>query len=82
MINKIKESDSLRSSVQAFLEVGNERNKLVHQDYATFHLEKTLDEIYHLYQDACRFVEYFPNALRESDAHTGPPGDSPQAMRS
>ncbi len=66
MITKIRDSDDLRSSVRAFLEVGNERNKLVHQDYATFPLEKTLDEIYGLYRDACRFVEYLPNALRES----------------
>ena len=67
MTTKIRESDDLRTSVQAFLEMGNERNKLVHQDYATFALEKTLDEIYRLYQDACRFVDYLPNALRESD---------------
>lgn len=79
MISKVNESDELRSSVRAFLEVGNERNKLVHQDYATFALEKTLDEIYRLYQDACRFVEYLPNALRESDDQTGTPGDPPQA---
>ncbi len=77
MISKVNESDELRSSVRAFLEVGNERNKLVHQDYATFPLEKTLDEIYRLYQDACRFVEYLPIALRESDAQLGAPEDSP-----
>lgn len=70
MISKIKESDALSSSVRAFLEVGNERNKLVHQDYATFALEKTLDEIYHLYQDACHFVDYLPDVLREIDAQT------------
>lgn len=81
MITKIKESDDLSSSVRAFLELGNERNKLVHQDYATFALEKTLDEIYRLYQDARQFVEYLPNALRESDAQLGAPEDSPQAAR-
>src|SRR5712691_8896870 len=36
MGKRIKESDELRASVAAFLEVRNERNKLVHQDYATF----------------------------------------------
>lgn len=68
MTAKIKESDDLRSSVRAFLDVGNERNKLVHQDYATFALDKTIDEIYSLYRDACQFVEYLPSALRTSDA--------------
>lgn len=67
MMEKVKQSESLRASVQAFLEVGNERNKLVHQDYATFPLEKTLDEIYRLYQNACMFVDYFPEALREAE---------------
>ena len=67
MTAKIRESDDLKVSVRAFLEVGNERNKLVHQDYATFALEKTLDEIYALYQQACHFVECLPSALRESE---------------
>jgi hypothetical protein len=64
MVAEIKESDALKNSVKAFLEVGNERNKLVHQDYATFALEKTLDEIYALYQQACYFVDCLPEALR------------------
>lgn len=68
MIAKVKDSDELKISVQAFLEVGNERNKLVHQDYATFLLEKTLDEIYGLFRRANYFVEYLPQALRELDA--------------
>ncbi len=68
MSKKVKESDELRNSIQAFLEVGNERNKLVHQDYATFPMEKTLEEIYKLYQIALVFVDCLPTALRESDA--------------
>ena len=67
MSTKVRDSSDLKSSVQAFLEIGNERNKLVHQDYATFALEKTLDEIYSLYKVACQFVEYLPIALRESN---------------
>jgi hypothetical protein len=72
---RVKESDRLRSSVQAFLEVGNERNKLVHQDFATFSMEKTLDEIYGLYQNALVFVDFLPLALRESDALPVAQGD-------
>jgi hypothetical protein len=67
MKQKVKASDPLRASIQAFLELGNERNKLMHQDYATFPLEKTLDEIYSLYSSALSFVEQLPASLRESD---------------
>lgn len=64
---RVKESDNLRSAIQAFLELGGERNRLVHQDYATFPLEKTLEEIYALYQSALTFVENLPGALRDCD---------------
>jgi hypothetical protein len=52
MIHRVKASEDMRTAVQAFLELGNERNKLVHQDYSTFPLEKTLDEIHALYRNA------------------------------
>jgi hypothetical protein len=78
MSRRVKESEELRASVVVFLEVGNERNKLVHQDYATFSMEKTLDEIYELYQKAARFVDCLPTALRESDAQATLPAAAPE----
>lgn len=39
----VAESEPLKNSIGAFLEIGNERNKLVHQDYAIFALGKTLE---------------------------------------
>ncbi len=70
MSNRVRGSDDLRAGVGAFLELGNERNRLVHQDYATFPLDKTLDEIYALYRSALTFIEHLPGALRDCD---GPP---------
>jgi len=67
MSSRVNGSEELRNSVKAFLEVGNDRNRLVHQDYATFPLDKTLDEIYSLYQRALMFVEHLPSALRDCD---------------
>jgi RiboL-PSP-HEPN len=67
MTARINNSPDLQSSVKAFLELGNERNKLVHQNYATFSMEKTLDEIYALYRQASRFVQLLPAALRDCD---------------
>jgi hypothetical protein len=79
MTNRVKGSDELRSSIRAFLEIGNERNKLVHQDYATFPMEKTLNELYRLYKDALKFIEFLPNVLREADVQPNAPGDAQEA---
>ncbi|AFZ25256.1 hypothetical protein Cylst_3086 [Cylindrospermum stagnale PCC 7417] len=62
---EVKNSEALNSSIKAFLEIGLERNRLVHQDYGTFSLEKTSDEIYQLYRDALVFVNILPNKLRQ-----------------
>ena len=67
MTGQVKALPDMRSAVSAFLQIGSERNRLVHQDYATFQMEKTLEEIYALYKEARRFVEALPAALRECD---------------
>lgn len=67
MAARINASEDLRASIQAFLEVGNERNKLVHQDFATFSLEKTLAEIYALYRQSLLFVNGLDTHLRECE---------------
>lgn len=64
MTERVTASDELRASIRAFLELGNERNKLVHQDFASFALEKTLDEIYGLYRQALLFVDGLATYLR------------------
>lgn len=65
MASRVGESEELRGSIRAFLEIGSERNKLVHQDYATFPMEKTLDEVFQLYRSASVFVECLPAAFRD-----------------
>ncbi len=67
MCERVKTDESLRASIRAFLEVGNERNKLVHQDFASFALEKTLDEIYTLYRQSLLFVDGLPAYLRDCE---------------
>ena len=71
---RVRDSDELQSSVRSFLEVGKERKRLVHQDHATFSMEKTLNEIYALYKNALRFVEELPTALRDCDEHANTDG--------
>lgn len=55
---EIKEDDNLKNAVRAFLELGNERNKLVHQNFADCTIEKTAEEVYGLYQNAIVFLEF------------------------
>lgn len=54
--NLIKEDQELDSSAKAFLEIGNERNRMVHQDFGQFTLEKTADEIIALHIKAKFFL--------------------------
>lgn len=62
---ELKNDEKLNLSIKAFLEIGRDRNRLVHQDFGTFTLEKTSDEIYELYKTALVFVDNIPIKLRE-----------------
>lgn len=60
----IRGSPGLDKSIQAFLELGEGRNRLAHQNFAAFALEKTAEEIYKLYQEAFPFINSVRNELR------------------
>jgi len=68
MSERVNNSAELKSSIKAFLEIGNERNRLVHGNFASFPMEKTLVEIYELYKTALAFVQMLPEALRDCEA--------------
>lgn len=68
MTKHVSENEALATSISAFIELGRERNRLVHQDYGSYSLEKTADEIFALYNSAVAFVDAIPNALREFSA--------------
>lgn len=61
--NKVKQNKDLDQSVKDFLEIGNERNRLVHQDFGNFTIEKTASEIYTLHMSAKFFVDEIKRAL-------------------
>jgi hypothetical protein len=81
MVALMKARVDLNNAAEAFLEIGNDRNRLVHQDYATFPLEKTLEEIYVRYKEALPFVDILPGELRACDVkfrrHEGEVGSAP-----
>jgi|ERR1700683_210728 len=67
MMTRVKASKDMQASISAFLELGNERNRLVHQNYAVFPMEKTLEEVYSLYKSSTVFVDDLPTAFRDVD---------------
>ena len=65
MKQKVQEDREFDASVKAFLEIGRLRNQMVHENYADFQLNKTVEDVYSLYARAARFVDEFPDAIRQ-----------------
>lgn len=70
----------LKTSIKAFLELGSLRNQLVHNDYATFPLEKTSDEIYLMYKSASLFVDTLLGYLSEETCIDDEQEDAPSDL--
>ena len=62
---KVKNDPDIDDAVKAFLELGRLRNELVHEDYATFSMQKTPGDVLERYRAAARFVDRFADDLRE-----------------
>jgi len=60
---EIKDNPHLDNSVKAFLDIGLIRNNLVHNNFADYPLDKTSEEIYSLYKEALKFIEYISKKL-------------------
>ena len=69
MKKKIQNDRDLDASVKAFLEIGNIRNQMMHDNYADFQLNKTVEDVYSLYKTAIKFLNDFPVAIRECTTH-------------
>jgi len=58
-LNKeINKNNSLKSGEAAFMYIGSERNKLVHQNFATGGIEKNINEIFDEYSKGKIFVNF------------------------
>lgn len=55
---EISSDSELLSNMKAFLEIGNLRNQMAHQNLLTFNLEKTFDELVVLNEKALSFLMY------------------------
>jgi hypothetical protein len=65
MRQQVQTDPTLEESLRDFLEIGDSRNRLVHQNFGSFTLEKTTDEIYSLFESARRFPPLFAQKLQE-----------------
>lgn len=61
--NLVSNDQGLEQSIRDFLEIGRERNRLVHQNFASYSLEKTANEIHSLHINAKYFLLILRNAL-------------------
>lgn len=64
MEQRIRDDDNLQAAVIAFIELGRERNRLVHSDFGSHLINKTSDEVFDLYQTANLFVSCVGAELR------------------
>jgi hypothetical protein len=63
--DRVKNEPDLDDAIRAFMEVGDLRNQLVHNDFASFHLDKSTDEVRALFELAVGFVETLPALFRD-----------------
>jgi RiboL-PSP-HEPN len=64
VITEIAEDPGLRRAAREFIEIGSLRNKIVHQNYATFVVDKSADEIFMLFEGAIQFVGFLAGKLK------------------
>lgn len=60
---QIDANEELKRSEKDFIEVGRLRNLLVHENFAEYDVNITVDEIYEKYRSACVFVSFLSEVL-------------------
>ena len=65
---KTKADAAFKASVNAFLELGQTRNRLVHRNYVQFDVDKTAEDIYAQFKLALDFLDYIRATLLPSKA--------------
>ena len=62
--NQIKQNNTLEQQVFAFYEIMRLRNNMVHDNFLTYNLEKTFNEIHELNLKAIEFIAFLKNILK------------------
>lgn len=56
-------NNNLKKQERAFLEIGVERNLMVHENFLGYQLNKTVDEISELFLDALKYLEFLESVI-------------------
>lgn len=75
MALKLDSDEAMRASIAAFLDIGSNRNALVHQNFGAYAVEKTTKEIFDTYETALLFVHSFKQYLVEYTSSLNVQGD-------
>lgn len=75
--NRAGEDEAFRTAQEAFLEIGHQRNLIVHGNFATYSLPGTIDEWLETYDRAEGFVSFVEDSL--SPLPAAAPGDPTRA---
>ena len=63
---KITGDEKLKTAEQCFIDLGRQRNLLVHENFAEFDVNITVEEIYKKYRQACNFISLIETVLDPS----------------
>lgn len=63
---QINNDEKLRASEVDFIELGKQRNLLVHENFAEYDVNITVEEIYKKYKSACDFISFIATVLDPS----------------
>lgn len=63
---QINGDEELRTSEIDFVELGKQRNLLVHENFAEYDVNITVEEIYKKYKSACKFISFIATVLDPS----------------
>ena len=65
MTRLVGQDPNLGQGIRAFLELGRDRNLVVHEDFANFNLEKTRRDVFQRYTEARLFLHCLKSAFDE-----------------
>ena len=53
----------MKVAERSFIDLGRQRNLLVHENFAEFDVNITVEEIYNKYRKACKFISLIETVL-------------------